>query len=239
MHSLVMKSHFHTSQHCEFNTVASLRTSVSQGILPALCLLAMVSVIDVGAPLCSATAKSWQALWQVQYPDHYGYEYWWDYNAPEIVAGLEQARQSTGLHRFAWHWSDGNSSMYEADLRSGLVGRVGQDTMRELRRAFVHLPLPSDTDTREDIELTVNIRWQVACWRYGELYWWDYDPQVCEYLNQAVSSNKTLRFCWKRSDGQTMKYLADPVRCVVENLLTGNMRNLRRVLLIDMTLEDR
>ena len=191
MHSLVMKSHFHTSQHCEFNTVASLRTSVSQGILPALCLLAMVSVIDVGAPLCSATAKDWQAVWQAQYPDQNGIKYWWDYDAPEIVAGLEQARQSTGLHRFAWHWSDGNSSVYEADLRSGFVGRDGQNK-RELRRAFVHLPLPSDTNTREDIEVTANIRWQVACPAYSELYWWDHDPNVCELLDQAVSSNKNL-----------------------------------------------
>jgi hypothetical protein len=71
--------------------------------------------------------------------------------------------------------------MYEADLRSGFVGRVGQNK-RELRRAFVHLPLPSDTDKRGDIEPTANIRWQVAYWRYGELYWWDYDTKICEFL---------------------------------------------------------
>ena len=233
-----MKSHFHTSQHCEFNRVASLPTTVSQGILPALRLLAMVSVIDVGAPLCSATAKSWQALWQVQYPDRYGCVYWWDYNAPEIVAGFEQARQSTDLHRFAWQWSVDNSSTYEADLRGGFVGRDGQNK-RRLRRALVHLPLPSDTNTREDIEVTDNIRWQVACPAYSELYWWDHDPNVCELLDQAVASKETCTFEWERGDGHTMSYVADPVRGVVENLQTRNRRDLRRVLLIDMTLEAR
>ena len=233
-----MKRHFHTSQHCEFNRVAPLPTTVSQGILPALRLLAMVSVIDVGAPLCSATAKNLQALWQVQYPDGYGCVYWWDYIAPVIVAGFEEARQSTDLYRFTWHWSVDNFSTYEADLRGGFVGRDGREK-RKLRRALVHLPLPSDTNTREDIEVTANIRWQVACPVYSELYWWDYDPKVCELLDQAVSSKTTCTFDRERSDGHTMSYVADPVRGVVENLQTGNRRHLRRVLLTDMTSEAR
>jgi len=199
----------------------------------------MVSVIDVGAPLCSATAKDWQAVWQVQYPDHYGIKYWWDYNAPEIVAGLEQARQSTGLHHFAWHWPDGNSTMYEADLLHGLVGRVGKDTMRELRRAFVHLPLPPDTDKMGDIEPTTKIRWQVAYHRYGELYWWDYDTKIRSALDEAVPAGEMISFHWERGDGKTIEYAADPVRCVVRNVLKGSMRRLRRVLLTDLTLEDR
>ena len=233
-----MKSHFHTSQHCEFNRVAPLPTTVSQGILPALRLLAMVSVIDVGAPLCSAAAKNLQALWQVQYPDGYGCVYWWDYIAPVIVAGFEEARQSTDFYRFTWHWSVDNFSTYEADLRGGLVGRDGREK-RKLRRALVHLPLPSDTNTRE-VEVTDKIRWQVACdgW-FNERYWWDHEPTVCVLLDQAVASKETCSFEWPRGDGHTMSYVADPVRGVVENLQTGNRRDLRRVLLTDMTSEAR
>ena len=199
----------------------------------------MVSVIDVGAPLCSATAKSWQAVWQVQYPDHYGHKYWWDYDAPEIVAGLEQARQSTRLHRFAWHWPDGSSTMYEADLLRGYVGRVGKDKVRELRRAFVHHLPPSDTDKMGDIEPTTNIRWQVAYVRHGELHWWDYDTNISLALDQAVSAGETLGFHWAWGDSKSTEYAADPVRCVVRNVQKGYLRRLRRVLLTNLSLEDR
>jgi hypothetical protein len=47
-----MKRHFHTSQHCDFNRVAPLPTSVSREILPALRLLAMASCPCTGCDGC-------------------------------------------------------------------------------------------------------------------------------------------------------------------------------------------
>ena len=114
------------------------------------------------------------AIWQVEYPDNRGVQYWWDYDE-QTTNALERLRTTSfgSSLRFSLAFPNGRTSEYQAD--PAIMRVTNQDTQftRNIRRVLVQIAgfdvdeEPLVLNSLPPLGFTLVPYWQVAFDDYG------------------------------------------------------------------------